>query len=236
MQQSQCYTLPPKEKVKIIDDILTHTYGNPEWVSRLDPVSELILTILSQHTSDKNSGAAFDRLYDHFNGDWKRVMEAPTEEVAQLIKSAGLSNIKAPRIQSVLKEIWSRLGSFDLQFLKDMPINAAKEWLTSINGVGPKTAACVLMFSLGLPVMPVDTHVHRVSLRLGLIPPKTNADRAHDILAQIVSPERAYPFHINLIRHGRRVCKAPVPKCNICPLTCLCVYFHQNNLSIREGK
>ncbi len=223
-----------REKVARVDAALSCVYGDPEWSPSLDPVGELVLTILSQHTSDRNSGAAFDALHDRFEGDWHRVIAAPTEEVARTIRSAGLSTIKAPRIQKVLDEVRRRTGDFDLRFLEKMPLPDARRWLMSLDGVGPKTAACVLMFSLGMPAMPVDTHVHRVSRRLGLIGPKVGADRAHDVLAELVPASRAYPFHINLIRHGRQVCRAPVPRCQICPLTGLCDYFQAHRDQTRQ--
>ena len=211
--------------VRTLDALLVETYGEPKWSSKLDGISELVLTILSQHTSDINSGAAFDALTDHSHSDWNAVSAMPVEELTQVIRSAGLSNIKARRIQQVLHEILDRRGSLDLGFLQELPIADGRAWLTSLNGVGPKTAACVLLFSYGLPVMPVDTHVHRVSGRLGLIGPKVTADRAHDLLVTLVPPDRVYAFHINLIRHGRQVCKAGVPRCHLCPLTRQCDYF-----------
>lgn len=230
---TQAGSLP--DKARAIDRLLAGQYGEPEWSPKLDPISELVLTILSQHTSDKNSGQAFDDLYAHFGGDWTAVMYAPTEEVAAAIRSAGLSNIKAPRIQAVLREIQIRTGGLDLGFLSTMPLDESRKWLTSLSGVGPKTAACVLMFSFGLPVMPVDTHVHRVSRRLGLIGAKVNAELAHDQLLALAPPERVYPFHINLIRHGRLICKAPVPRCALCPLKDLCEYY-QEARSIEEQR
>lgn len=208
-----------------VDKILTQTFGDAVWSPKLDALGELVLTILSQHTSDRNSGAAFDVLYDRFRGSWEEVIHAPTEEVAAAIKSAGLSNIKAPRIQAVLREVKARTGALDLDFLADLPLEDGKCWLTSLPGVGPKTAACVLMFSFGLPAMPVDTHVHRVSRRLGLIAQGVSADRAHEQLEALVPAERVYPFHINLIRHGRQVCKAPTPRCELCPLVSQCDYY-----------
>lgn len=234
MQQET--TVDVGSRIEILDRLLARTYGEPEWKPKQDGTSELVLTILSQHTSDTNSGAAFQRLRDHYRGDWRAAMDAPTEDVAGLIRSAGLSNIKAPRIQSILREIEARTGTLDLGFLGGMEARAAREWLVSLGGVGPKTAACVLMFSFGMPVMPVDTHVHRVSRRLGLIGPKVDAARAHDELAAIVPPERAYPFHINLIRHGRQVCKAPTPRCAVCPLTAHCLYYQTEGRMTRTGE
>jgi endonuclease-3 len=219
----------PADKARQADQLLAARFGEPQWSPKLDPLSELVLTILSQHTSDLNSGAAFDRLYDRYGGDWSAVAEAPTKDVADAIRSAGLSNIKAPRIQRVLREIRSRRGELNLDFLGDLPLDESRRWLTSLEGIGPKTAACVLMFGFGLPAMPVDTHVHRVSRRLGLIPERADAAAAHDLLPHIVAPQRAYPFHVNLIRHGRTTCKAPTPRCGECPLTQICDYFQHGD-------
>lgn len=214
-----------RAKVAIVDRLLATTYGEPACASRLDGTSELVLTILSQHTSDRNSGAAFDRLNSRFGGDWDMVSTIPTGEVVDAIRGAGLANVKGPRIQHVLREIRARRGGFDLSFLRDLPLPEARAWLESLDGVGPKTAACVLLFSYGLPALPVDTHVHRVTRRLGLIGQKIGAAAAHTVLESLVPPERVYPFHINVIRHGRGVCKAPRPLCAACPLTSHCDYF-----------
>lgn len=219
--------LSPPEKSKRVDEILSKAYGSAEWSPNLDPISELVLTILSQHTSDSNSGKAFDKLHDRFQGDWNHVIAAPTEEVIGAIRPAGLANVKAPRIQKVLEEVRERIGNFDLNFLADMPVPEARQWLLSLDGVGPKTAACVLMFSLGMPAMPVDTHVHRVSRRLGLIEDKVNAEKAHKKLAEFVPDDRVYAFHINLIRHGRTICKAQRPRCHECVVSDYCRYFQE---------
>lgn len=214
-----------QRKASAVDALLSQTYGDPEWTPRFDGIAELVATILSQHTSDRNSGAAFRNLVAFYDGDWEAVAEAPTEELAAVIRSAGLSNIKAPRIQAVLREVETRTGRLDLGFLAKMPVDEAMRWLVSLSGVGPKTASCVLMFAFGMPAMPVDTHVHRVSRRLGLIGPKVAADPAHAALALLIPAERAYPFHINLIRHGRQVCIARQPRCAVCALTNVCDYY-----------
>jgi endonuclease-3 len=155
------------------------------------------------------------------------VLEAPTDELYETIKSAGLGNIKAPRIQAVLAEVRARRGSWDLQFLRDLPLPEAKRWLRSLPGIGPKTAACVLCFACNLPVLPVDTHVHRVSQRLGLIGPKVSADAAHELLEVALPPDSVYAFHVNMIVHGRQVCRALRPLCERCPLLDLCPYGMQ---------
>jgi endonuclease-3 len=186
-------------------------------------LSELVETILSQHTSDLNSHRAFTALKEAFSS-WSEVRDAPVEAVTKAIHSAGLSNIKAPRIQRVLQEI-SPLGEPDLEFLKGMPREKVREYLTALPGVGPKTAACVLLFSLGMPAIPVDTHVHRLAIRLGLISPKTPADAAHDRLEELVPEKAMYTFHMNMVTHGRHVCHAQRPTHEICVLRTDCDFW-----------
>ena len=177
----------------------------------------LIETILSQNTSNANSEAGFRILRRTFK-TWNDVADAPVQRVARAISISGLSNIKAPRIQLILREIRDRHGRIDLQFLKDWPPQKAFEYLRGFEGVGPKTAYCVLMFSLGMAVFPVDTHIHRIALRLGLIPPNTSAERAHDLLTVMIAPADRYAMHLLLIAHGRKICKARNPRCATCPL------------------
>lgn len=201
-------------------------YGPRERSGPRDPVDELVLTILSQNTSDRNSGRAFRQLKAHYPIH-EAVLAAPTSELYEVIKGAGLGNIKAPRIQAVLQEVLNRRGSFDLAFLRDLPLAEAKAWLRSLPGIGPKTAACVLCFACDMPALPVDTHVHRVAQRLGLIGPKVNADAAHDLLEQALPPELVYEFHVNMILHGRQICHAQRPECGRCPLQELCCYYQR---------
>ena len=205
--------LPPAE----ITRRLAALYGEPVWRPHGDPMSELVLTILSQNTSDTNSGRAFMRLRQRFP-KWEDLLAVDPEDIIPTIQAGGLGRIKAPRLKAILEEVHYRLGSFDLIFLKDQPLDEAKAWLRSLPGVGPKTAACVLMFALGRPALPVDTHVYRVAQRLGLVPAKAGAAEAHDILEAILDPEEIYPFHISLIKHGRRICRAQRPLCERCPL------------------
>jgi endonuclease-3 len=153
------------------------------------------------------------------------VLDAPTAEVYEAIKPAGLGNIKAPRIQQTLRSVEERAGALSLDFLDAMPLDEARDWLLGLDGIGPKTAACVLMFALGRPALPVDTHVHRVSLRLGLIGPKVNAERAHGLLEAALPPEAVYAFHLNLIQHGRLICHARGPECSRCPVARICDYY-----------
>lgn len=200
-----------------IVDRLSALYGEPVWRPHGDPMAELVLTILSQNTSDTNSGRAFMRLVRRFP-DWRPLMEAPVSEIEREIAVGGLARQKAPRIKASLEAVWAARGSFDLEFLRELPLDEAKGWLREMKGVGPKTAACVLMFSFGRPALPVDTHVHRVAQRLGLVPERTTAEQAHDILEAMLEPELVFPFHIMLIKHGRRLCRAQRPLCEQCPL------------------
>jgi endonuclease-3 len=204
-----------------IIDRLNAEYGSPPWRPHRDPMAELVLTVLSQNTSDTNSGRAFAQLLSTFP-DWGSVMVADPRRLEAAIQPGGLAPTKAPRIQAILAEVQRQRGSFDLSFLSDLPLEEARAWLRSLPGVGPKTAACVLLFSLGRPALPVDTHVHRVAKRLGLVPTKASAERAHGLLESILEPEEVYPFHINLIRHGRRTCLAQRPRCQTCVLRHRC--------------
>jgi endonuclease-3 len=203
---------------------LVETYGLPHWSPTAPPVDELVATIISQNTADVNTERAFASLQAAFP-NWTAVMDAPVEEVAEAIRTAGLANQKAPRIQEALRTIERERGELSLDFLRDMPVAEAEAWLTQIKGVGRKTAAIVLLFAMGRAAFPVDTHVHRVTGRLGLIPAGLSADKAHDRLAALGKPDTYYPMHINLILHGRAVCRARVPHCERCPLTDLCAYY-----------
>lgn len=200
---------------------LEASLGHIEHRPRIDATSELVWTILSQHTSDLNAGRAYDSLKERYP-TWQEVLDAPTAELAATIRHGGLAQQKAPRIQEVLRSIKERTGDFDISFLVEMPLTEAKAWLTSLPGVGPKTAGVVLSFALGMPAMAVDTHIHRVSRRLALIGPKITADEAHDILERSIAPEKVFFFHVYLITHGRRVCKAQRPLCNACVLAERC--------------
>jgi endonuclease-3 len=222
---------------------LDDAYGVPEWRPHLDPVAELVLTILSQNTSDANSGRAFVRLMQRFP-TWDEVAEAPLDELVSAIQPGGLAPTKAPRIQAALHDIKMRAKSFDLKFLADLPLEEARAWLRAIHGVGPKTVACVLMFALGRPAMPVDTHVFRVALRLALIPARAGkammtAEKAHELLEAAVPQAEFYAFHIGLIKHGRRICIAQRPRCPECVLNDLCpsaVKFHPQLRDTRAAR
>jgi endonuclease-3 len=200
---------------------LLECYGRPEWPVTYAPVDELVGTILSQHTSDVNSERAFDALI-HAYRSWEAVRDAPVDEVIEVIRSGGLAVVKAQRIQAVLRALTDADGRVQLPDLRRMRRKRAIDLLTSLPGVGRKTAACVLLFGSHVPAIPVDTHVHRVSLRLGLVPPRTSPESATDVLEAALDPRDYYAFHVHLIRLGREVCKAPKPRCDACPLRKRC--------------
>lgn len=211
-----------------ISEVLSALYGYPAWRQHLPPVDELVSTILSQNTTNTNRDLAFAALKDRYSS-WQAVRDAPTEDVVETIRSAGLANQKGPRIQAALQYITEQHGEISLDFLADWTSDAAKDWLVDIKGIGRKTAAIILLFAFNKPAFPVDTHVHRVTKRLGLIDAKVSADRAHDELATIIPADEYYPAHLNFIRHGRNVCVARNPRCAECALTALCNYFQTNN-------
>ena len=218
---------PPAERLPHILAALEAAYGRPEWQASGDPLGTLVGTILSQHTSDVNSERAYASLRACFP-TWAAVRDAPLPLVADAIRGGGLAEVKARYIQAVLQALSPDGGEPALPDLTAPPLDAALGFLTSLPGVGPKTAACTLMFGLGLPAMPVDTHVHRASRRLGLIPERMSANDAHTALAAITPPEDVYSLHVNLVQHGRRVCRAPVPRCAVCPAHHLCPYPDQH--------
>ena len=210
-----------RNRTATVIGILSTEYGPFEWGPRYKPAEELVYTILSQHTSDINSHRAFENLMANF-GSLEAVAEADVSEIEQAIKTAGLFRVKAPRIKAVLERVLDEVGSMDLSFLGEMGLDEAKAWLLRFDGIGPKTAAIILCFSLGMPAMPVDTHIFRVSKRLGLIGPKVNVDKAHDSLESMVNPDEVFSFHLCLINHGRLICKAQRPKCDQCVLAEIC--------------
>jgi len=219
-----------REKAHRIYRLLLEAYGTPEASPDDDLLGDLIATILSQNTSDINSHRAYKSLRAAFP-TWEEVRTAPVQEVAAAIRSGGLADRKAACIQQILSFLHREHGSLDLSFLREMSDEEARAYLTQFEGVGPKTAACVLMFGMLRPVLPVDTHVHRVSKRLGLIGSRVSAGEAHEILPRLIEPEMVYAFHVNLVRHGRRVCRAHSPGCPACPLRDECAsytggYFH----------
>lgn len=227
-------------------DQLTATYGPQAWESRLDPTSELILTILTQNTADVNAEKAYEALRvaypsdrapeEHKHGigwggdglstapppDWTAVENAPLPQLVDTIRPGGLAPQKAPRIQAALRYIREQRGDYSLEFLGEMPVLEARDWLTAIDGVGKKTASIVLAFCFGAPVMAVDRHVERVSKRIGLIPEKATADLAHDLFLGLLEPDQMYAAHVLLIHHGRAICHAQNPKHDLCPVRDRC--------------
>lgn len=200
---------------------LAALYGRPQLHPSGDPLAELILTVLSQNTADTNSGRAFTALLSRY-ASWDEVLAAPTADLVETIRPGGLAPQKAPRIQAILARVLERTGGWDLGFLADAPFEDARAWLRALPGVGPKTAACVLLFALGRPALPVDTHVERVAKRLGYVPPRLSADAAHSHLEALIDPADFYTFHMLLIKHGRRTCSARNPACDRCPLAAGC--------------
>ncbi len=239
--------------VPFVLDRLAEANGRPAWQHRLDPTSELVLTILTANSADVNAEVAFGALRDrypsaptppgaslepqYFPGwggvglpdlpapDWSAVEAAPIAELTDVIRPGGLANQKAPRIQAALGALRANGGSYSLEFLRDKPPLEARDWLSAIPGIGKKTASVVLLFSFGTPLMPVDRHVHRVSGRIGLIPDKADADQAHDYFLAMLQPDQMYEAHVSLISHGRRTCHAQRPDCEHCPLAPRCRYF-----------
>jgi endonuclease-3 len=212
-----------KARALKIHETLLQAFGEPIWRNPLPAIDELVSTILSQNTNDINRDRGFNALRAKLP-TWEAVRDAKPEDVIDAIRPAGLANQKGPRIQQVLRAINEERGSLNLDFLADLPIEEARAWLTKFNGVGPKTAAIVLCFSLNMPAFPVDTHIYRVSGRLGLRPEKMTVEQAHPYLESIFPPETYYAGHLNLIRLGREICVARKPKCPQCPINKLCEY------------
>ena len=215
-------------RIKQILDLLAEEYGKREWRLDPDPLSVLVQTILSQNTSDQNSHRAFASLTTSFT-DWEKVTSASISQIADTIRFGGLAEVKARYIKQTLQEIKHRRGELKLDFLKRLPLEQARAWLMQLPGVGLKTASCVLLFSLGMPALPVDTHVSRLARRLGLIDNKISIDRAHELLESIVPQRDVYTFHVLLIEHGRKVCKAQRPLCHQCVLQKICPYYKELN-------
>jgi endonuclease-3 len=224
-ESSESYTELEKKALEVHERLLAH-YGYPHWRNPLPPLDELVSTILSQNTNDLNRDRAFNSLVERFP-NWEAVRDAPPEQVVEAIRPAGLANQKGPRIQAVLRSITEERGGLDLNFLAGLPPQEASEWLLRFKGVGPKTAAIVLQFSLDKPAFPVDTHIYRVTGRLGLRPEKMTVEQAHQHFEALLPRETYYPMHLNLIRLGREVCQARKPSCPACPLKEICVYYEE---------
>lgn len=225
MTDSKNYHGTTADKTPAVAARLDQIHGPRRWRSHGPPLDELVATILSQHTSDTNTARAFASLRSTFN-DWDEVRTAPVDRVEQAIRVGGLAAIKARRIKGILSGVFAEHGRTNIDHLQQMPLDQARRWLVTLHGVGPKTAACVLLFSLGKPALPVDTHVHRVARRIGLIGPNVSADAAHAILETGLGADRdrIYAFHMNTIAHGRMICKARLPRCEQCGLVDLCDY------------
>lgn len=219
-------TIELREKIAEVTHVLRETYhargpmrGH---AARVPPVDELVLTVLSQSTTDVNSWRGYEALVARYGGDWERVADAPVEAIEETIRPCGLSRQKAPRIKAILRRLREEQGRVTLDFLAALPPDEALAYLMSFHGVGRKTASCVLLFSLGMPAMPVDTHVHRVARRLALITPTASAEQAHDLLEALLPEEDYFDFHVNMIAHGRRTCTARHPACERCPVLRRC--------------
>jgi endonuclease III len=212
---------PDVRRLRAIARRLQKRYGVLDPPRRTDPLEELILTVLSQHTSDTNADRAFAALRKRYP-TWEAVVRARPAGLADTIRSGGLANTKAPRIQAILREIRERQGSFDLAWMPDAADADVADYLRSLPGIGPKTVAVVMGFALGRPTIPVDTHVHRVSRRLGLVPERSSAEQADAILHQAVPPDLRMQLHVGLISLGREICKAGRPRCELCPLSDIC--------------
>ncbi len=210
-----------KPSIKTILFKLVAAYGDRTWQKRLEPVDELILTILSQNTSDINSRRAFQSLLENFAG-WDKVASAEPVKIADAIRAGGLADVKAKYIKNALMALQKAAPGFDLRFLARGKVRDSREWLLRLPGVGMKTASCVLLFSLGMPAFPVDTHVYRVVKRLGLIKGRLSADAAHLEMEKLTAPGDIYRCHVLLIEHGRKTCKAQRPLCPVCCLADIC--------------
>ena len=239
--------------VDFVLDRLSEEYGRPIWKPRLDPISELVLTILSANSADVNAEVAFGALRDRWPSapapagasrepmdmpgwggvglpdlpapDWASIEAAPLDELTDVIRPGGLANQKAPRVQAALSAVRAGAGGYSLEFLRSLPPLEARDWLAAIPGIGKKTASVVLLFSFGAPLMPVDRHVFRVSQRIGLIPPKSDPDQAHDYYLAMLAPDQMLAAHVLLITHGRRTCHAQRPECDRCPIAPRCRFY-----------
>ena len=213
---------PAPRRLRAILERLRAEYGRPSSKPHRAPIDELVLTVLSQNTNDRNRDVAYNRLRERFDS-WDAVRDAPVEDVEDAIRPGGLAPTKAVRIQEILRAI----GDDDLGWLEHAPLEDARRYLCALPGVGRKTAACVLLFSYGRPDVPVDTHVYRVGTRLGLFRAGGSLEQAHDEMLRLARGADPYEAHVSLIRHGRRTCVARAPRCGECPLRSMCPYFRQ---------
>ena len=209
------------DRIRSVVRRLEAAYGPRPWRKHGSGLAGLVQTILSQNTSDGNSTSAYRSLRARFP-TWERMLAAPSHEIERAIRSGGLAKVKTPRIKAALRAVKDATGQLSLRFLSRRPVEEAKQFLESLDGVGPKTAACVLMFCYGRPALPVDTHVHRVARRLQLVPRRSSAERAQQILEAACPPRLVYPFHVLMVAHGRRTCRARRPQCERCALASTC--------------
>jgi endonuclease-3 len=219
--------LSPKEKIIEMYPILLQTYGErPLKPPRRDPMTELIMTILSQRTTAANEKLAFTRMWERY-GSWENIRDADVAELTTLIAPSNYAEVKAPNIKATLAQIIQERGEANIDFLEDLPVEEGLQWLLALPGVGIKTASLVLLFNFSKNIMPVDTHVHRVSLRTGLLPPRTNAEKAHRLLLNLLpaDPHILFNFHVTCLRHGQKICTWNAPKCPQCPIRHLCDYY-----------
>jgi endonuclease-3 len=219
--------------VRELVERLESVHGRPRYLPRFDPMDELVSCILSQHSADANSFPAFTHLRETYP-EWEDVVAVGPERLAEVIRGAGLANQKAKNILGCLREINARTGGYTLDVLRDMPTLEARDWLRSLPGVGPKTASIVLCFALGRETIPVDTHVYRVSWRLGIIPEDLGEVKAHEVLMEEVPPDMAFRYHVTLIQHGRVTCRAPLPLCEQCNVTDACPWFQSGGPAARK--
>jgi endonuclease-3 len=224
-----CYNLVVNIRAIEVRQRLLAAYGRPVWRVKLPPLDELVSTILSQNTNDTNRDRAYENLRQVLP-TWEAVRDGEPQVVINAIRSAGLANQKGPRIQAILKAITDQVGALDLGFLAGLATTEAREWLLHFKGVGPKTAAIVLLFSLDKHAFPVDTHIYRITGRLGLRPEKMSTDAAHDHLEKQFPPESYYDVHLNIIRLGREICHARKPACPACLLNDICPYFESQKV------
>ena len=212
-----------RERLVQVQELLRHRFGTPTWHVKLPAVDELVCTILSQNTNDINRDKAFQALKERYP-DWEAVRDADSAELQYVIRIAGLANQKGPNIQAALRDITEERGKIDLDWLREKDPEEARKWLVKLRGVGPKTAAIVMVFALGMPAFPVDTHIYRVTGRIGLRPRDLDISKTHAYMEEIADPEDFGSLHLNLINLGREICQARKPKCPICPIIDLCQY------------
>ncbi|GIK38180.1 MAG: endonuclease III [Chloroflexota bacterium] len=218
-----------KAKTWEVYQSLLHTYGERPLKPRREPMHELISTMLSHRTTQKNEATAFEQMWQHF-GLWEAIRDAPPVELAETIAPSNFAEAKAPNIKETLRRIIDERGAPTIDFLRDLPAQEGLAWLMSLPGVGIKTASLVLLFCFSKPVLPVDTHVHRVSQRLGLIGPKVNPEAAHKLLLNLLpkDPHVLFNFHISMLRHGQKICIWGTPRCEQCPLRDICDWYQKN--------